>query len=122
MGYWSHYCRGIAPQEYTLDFVKQKKIHLLDTETFEDSFGPKKKRHRPKLVVDDFHGLVQKVGETRENYDESHEMESAVGEKDDGLRDQALHTMFDKGKSKCIWGELYKVVDSSDVVIQVLDA
>jgi hypothetical protein len=56
-----------------------------------------------------------------ENYEESHEMESAVGigEKDDGLRDQARHTMFDKGQSKRIWGELYKVVDSSDVVIQV---
>lgn len=26
---------------------------------------------------------------------------------------------FDKGQSKRIWGELYKVVDSSDVVIQV---
>lgn len=30
--------------------------------------------------------------------------------------------MFDKGQSKRIWGELYKVIDSSDVVVQVLDA
>lgn len=30
--------------------------------------------------------------------------------------------MFEKGQSKRIWGELYKVVDSSDVVVQVLDA
>jgi len=30
--------------------------------------------------------------------------------------------MFDKGQSKRIWNELYKVVDSSDVIIQVLDA
>ena len=27
--------------------------------------------------------------------------------------------LFDKGQSKRIWGELYKVVDSSDVVVQV---
>lgn len=27
--------------------------------------------------------------------------------------------MFEKGQSKRIWGELYKVIDSSDVVIQV---
>ena len=27
--------------------------------------------------------------------------------------------VFEKGQSKRIWGELYKVVDSSDVVIQV---
>lgn len=30
--------------------------------------------------------------------------------------------MFSKGQSKRIWGELYKVIDSSDVVIEVLDA
>lgn len=28
--------------------------------------------------------------------------------------------MFEKGQSKRIWGELYKVIDSSDVVVQVL--
>lgn len=30
------------------------------------------------------------------------------------------HTMFEKGQSKRIWGELYKVIDSSDVVVQVV--
>lgn len=28
--------------------------------------------------------------------------------------------VFDKGTSKRIWGELYKVIDASDVIIQVL--
>ena len=32
------------------------------------------------------------------------------------------HSIFEKGQSKRIWGELYKVIDSSDVLIQVLDA
>jgi hypothetical protein len=34
-----------------------------------------------------------------ENYEKNHEMESAVGsrETNDGQRDQAWHTMFDKG-------------------------
>jgi len=36
-------------------------------------------------------------------------------------RDLARHSIFDKGLSKRIWEELYKVVDSSDVVIYVLD-
>lgn len=35
---------------------------------------------------------------------------------------QVRDSVFDKGQSKRIWGELYKVLDSSDVVIQVLDA
>jgi ribosome biogenesis GTPase A len=30
--------------------------------------------------------------------------------------------VFSKGQSKRIWNELYKVIDSSDVVIHVLDA
>jgi nuclear GTP-binding protein len=35
------------------------------------------------------------------------------------LLPQAKDAIFDKGQSKRIWGELYKVLDSSDVVIQV---
>ena len=41
-------------------------------------------------------------------------MKAFEGEKK-GTREKG----FDKGQSKRIWGELYKVVDSSDVVIQV---
>lgn len=44
---------------------------------------------------------------------------SAEGGEGDGFRDLVRHTMFEKGQSKRIWGELYKVVDSSDVVVQV---
>ena len=39
-----------------------------------------------------------------------------------GARDTARAPAFEKGQSKRIWGELYKVLDSSDVVVQVLDA
>jgi hypothetical protein len=39
---------------------------------------------------------------------------------DDGtFKDAAKDSVFEKGQSKRIWGELYKVLDSSDVVIQV---
>lgn len=44
---------------------------------------------------------------------------SAEGNEGDGFRDLVRHTMFEKGQSKRIWGELYKVIDSSDVVVQV---
>lgn len=37
-------------------------------------------------------------------------------------RDWHSHSVFTKGQSKRLWAELYKVLDSSDVVIQVLDA
>ena len=37
-------------------------------------------------------------------------------------KDEHRHSIFEKGLSKRIWEELYKVVDSSDVLIYVLDA
>ncbi len=40
----------------------------------------------------------------------------------DGVFDEAKNPIFSKGQSKRIWNELYKVIDSSDVVIHVLDA
>jgi nuclear GTP-binding protein len=50
-------------------------------------------------------------------------------EQDEDLRDRpeepralVRDLMFDKGQSKRIWSELYKVIDSSDIIIQVLDA
>lgn len=38
------------------------------------------------------------------------------------VKDETRHAVFDKGLSKRIWEELYKVIDSSDVLIYVLDA
>lgn len=48
-------------------------------------------------------------------------MEKAEGELEGevlGTRHAAREKLFDKGQSKRIWGELFKVVDSSDVVVQ----
>jgi nuclear GTP-binding protein len=38
------------------------------------------------------------------------------------VRDMVRDPIFNKGLSKRIWEELYKVIDSSDVVIYVVDA
>lgn len=47
--------------ELSLLILQQSRVHLLDTEKFDDTFGPKKKRRRPKLAVDDYETLVEKV-------------------------------------------------------------
>ena len=39
-----------------------------------------------------------------------------------GVTDEPMFALFKAGQSRRIWGELYKVIDSSDVIIQVLDA
>lgn len=38
---------------------------------------------------------------------------------DDGMKDAPREWIMSAGQSKRIWNELYKVIDSSDVVIQV---
>ncbi|XP_075051524.1 nucleolar GTP-binding protein 2 [Mixophyes fleayi] len=96
------------------------KVHILDTETFETTFGPKSQRKRPNLSAGDMHELLQNAEALAENYDQDKDRD--LVSEDTGVRDEAREEIFKKGQSKRIWGELYKVIDSSDVVIQVLDA
>ena len=55
-----------------------------------------------------------------EDYDETKDTNIVVDK--EGVSDEAMFALFKAGQSRRIWGELYKVIDSSDVVIQVLDA
>ncbi|KAL0341107.1 UNVERIFIED_CONTAM: Nuclear/nucleolar GTPase 2 [Sesamum radiatum] len=103
-------------------FSKQARVHLLDTEPFSDAFGPKTKRKRPKLIASDYETLLKRVDDSQDAFEAKHSASTRAEGGEDGFRDLVRHTMFEKGQSKRIWGELYKVVDSSDVVVQVLDA
>jgi nuclear GTP-binding protein len=101
---------------------------------FADTFGPKAQRKRVKLGVsslEDFAGEVGKVNTTyEETVEEQASLAAAANQDNDALdgtvADDALpkarEPIFSKGQSKRIWNELYKVIDSSDVVIHVLDA
>ncbi|KAK4403503.1 Nuclear/nucleolar GTPase 2 [Sesamum angolense] len=100
----------------------QARVHLLDTEPFSDAFGPKTKRKRPKLIASDYESLLKRVDDSQDAFEVKHGASTCAEGGEDGFRDLVRHTMFEKGQSKRIWGELYKVVDSSDVVVQVLDA
>ncbi|CAN8321621.1 unnamed protein product [Cochlearia groenlandica] len=112
------------PMSLLTDNKKVKEVHLLGMEPFQDAFGSKTKRKRPKLVASDYEALVKKAADSQDAYEEKNGEGPFVegGEEDDGFRDLVRHTMFEKGQSKRIWGELYKVIDSSDVIVQVLDA
>jgi nuclear GTP-binding protein len=100
--------------------AKYSRVHILDTESFESTFGKKAKRKRPNVKFDDLQTFVESVDKRNDNYDESKDtnLVSDVFEPKDEVRDIVMK----KGTSKRIWGELYKVIDSSDVVVQVLDA
>ncbi|CAL4922671.1 unnamed protein product [Urochloa decumbens] len=111
------------PLSLLQDHQKQARAHLLDVEPFEHAFGPKGKRKRPKLTALDYESLLKKVDDSQDAFEQKYASSKLPREEEeDGLRDLVRHTMFEKGQSKRIWGELYKVIDSSDVVVQVLDA
>ncbi|XP_068231006.1 uncharacterized protein Ns2 [Palaemon carinicauda] len=100
--------------------AKNARVHILDTEPFDSVFGKKRTRKKPNLKVENFSHFAKKVEEAAEKYD---------SEKDKDLVRPAPDTQdlppiwfLKAGQSKRIWNELYKVIDSSDVVIQVLDA
>jgi len=103
------------------DRKASNRVHLLDTESYEFTFGPKSHRKRPQLQTTDLGELASKADEKSELYEKDKDMalieNSEIVEKEE-VRDPK----FAKGQSKRIWNELYKVIDSSDVVIQVLDA
>ncbi|KFP25406.1 Nucleolar GTP-binding protein 2, partial [Colius striatus] len=110
------------PMSLFYDRIKPhtSRVHILDTETFETTFGPKSQRKRPNLSASDVQSLVENAEASSGSYDQSKDRDLVT--EDTGVRDEAQEEIYKKGQSKRIWGELYKVIDSSDVVVQVLDA
>eukprot|EP01120_Amphizonella_sp_Union-15-10_P012860 TRINITY_DN5828_c0_g1_i1.p1 TRINITY_DN5828_c0_g1~~TRINITY_DN5828_c0_g1_i1.p1 ORF type:complete len:595 (-),score=130.56 TRINITY_DN5828_c0_g1_i1:26-1810(-) len=99
--------------------AKEAKMNLLSIETYDDTFGPNSKRKKPKLAAYDFEGL-QRIAEGSESkYTETSDSNVKI-EKD--FRVEVSAPIFSKGQSHRIWRELWKVVDSSDVIVQVIDA
>jgi len=112
--------RGKVPYGLLKDSKHSAKVNLLSMESFDDTFGPKKKRKRPNIIASDYDSLMEKTEGKIDNYKETKDRNILVEEE---FRENKLEQqIFERGQSKRIWGELYKVIDSSDVVIQVLDA
>src|SRR6476469_3060658 len=97
-------------------------MQLLDVETFANTFGPKSQRKKPKVQIASIDDLASAATERESKYAQDKD-DSCLGNiVHDGVLEEAKAPIFSKGQSKRIWNELYKVVDSSDVVIHVLDA
>jgi len=92
--------------------LKQAKIQIVDTESFDSTFGPKATRKRPKLNgASSLSDLVGAATTTQEAYDEkkTEEVSTADGKGIDWIQ-EAREAALSKGQSKRIWNELYKVV------------
>lgn len=114
--------------------LKQHQAKMtIETSSFADTFGPKSQRKRVKLGVSSLADLADDTENSMDTYKERLEQArllSGAGDKtEEGGEDRvdvadplslAIEPVFQKGQSKRIWNELYKVLDSSDVVIHVL--
>ncbi|CAH1133177.1 unnamed protein product [Ceutorhynchus assimilis] len=100
--------------------AKNARVHLLETESFESVFGPKKSRKRPNIAVRGLEELTERASKNEDEY--SNEKDSNIVRDDGGVKDMPRDWVMAAGQSRRIWNELYKVVDSSDVLLQTLDA
>ncbi|CCO28708.1 guanine nucleotide binding protein-like 2 (nucleolar) [Rhizoctonia solani AG-1 IB] len=110
-----------------------KRPQIVDTEPFGDTFGPKAQRKRPRLdaSIASFQDLAIATADgPAEGTAEASELPilatipyiEADVEEDEATHGVYQEPIYAKGTSRRIYGELYKVLDSSDVVIHVLDA
>ena len=115
--------------------LKQHQAKLqVETAPFGETFGPKQQRKRVKLGVGSLEELAGESTKMHDTYLERLEqakllsgtsgVQEQAGEAvpEEAVLSTAKEPIFSKGQSKRIWNELYKVIDSSDVVIHVLDA
>ena len=64
--------------------------------------------------------MLMQAEEGQDDYQEDKDKDLHKG--DWVIKDEVQHPIFNKGQSKRIWEELYKVIDSSDVLLYVMDA
>ncbi|GAA5927214.1 putative GTPase NOG2 [Sporobolomyces koalae] len=135
--------RNKLPLSLLTDTVSGKSIpDLTTTEPFSDTFGAKAQRKRPRLDVGSIEELAGAVASHQKSVQDAQvqaEKDQAISdlrdtegtiapeelkrkEEESQLGNVQQDWILGAGTSKRIWGELYKVIDSSDVLLHVLDA
>jgi len=113
--------RKHLPTGLLADTSKIGKSNVLGVETFDYTFGTKSQRKRPKLKANSLESLLQRAEKSNERYESKNDGDQ-MDQSDGFMTSNYVNPIFKKGQSDRIKGELYKVIDSSDVLIQVLDA
>ena len=105
------------------DKSKQPKAPVLNIQPFEETFGKNAKRKRPNLKITDYESLVESATRNQACYNEESDekLESQIEKKYMEFRDERRDPLLRAGQSKRIYNELFKVIDSSDVLLQVVD-
>lgn len=99
------------------------KAPVLNIQPFQETFGKNAKRKRPNLQIADLESLVDSASEKQAKYNEEDDvkLESQIEKKNLEFKDERRDPLMKAGQSKRIYQELFKVIDSSDVVLQVVD-
>jgi hypothetical protein len=124
---------SLIEEKGNINGLKQHAAKIaVESQPFGDTFGPKAQRKRPKLDFSTVEDLAGRTGTMHDTYldrlEQAHLLSGNSGDAEadnfnpDGDFAQAREFIFMKGTSKRIWNELYKVIDSSDVILHVLDA
>lgn len=103
----------------------RKRSHIVETEPFSETFGPKAQRKKARIDVGTFEELSKLGTAAAEEAEQAaNALELAQSFEVPELQTHAdyIEPIFAKGTSRRIYGELYKVIDSSDVILHILDA
>ena len=126
----------IKPAKLPLSLLEEPKVkesQLLNKAfNFKGTFGKGARRKRVELSSATLHELHKKMEERNETYSEGKDrnlLKNIEREQDPTTatgqiaRDMTIdRNPYAKGQSSRIWGQLWKVIDSADVILQVLDA
>ncbi|KAJ3820042.1 NUC091 domain-containing protein [Lentinula raphanica] len=107
----------------------QKRSHIVETEPFSETFGPKAQRKRATIDAADFEELSKLGAGAPEKEDDGAAATTSdvIEPLASSIVEPQTHAdynepIYAKGTSRRIYGELYKVIDSSDVILHILDA
>jgi nuclear GTP-binding protein len=124
--------------------MRLQRSHIVETEPFGETFGPKSQRKRPRIDAGSFEelgklgaaampdisslsvdpeastsGIIYHPTFIRIHLTQLLDLPSVIEETTHADFHEPIYA---KGTSRRIYGELYKVIDSSDVILHILDA
>ena len=107
--------RRKLPTSLVEDSNDDKKQNLLKAESFSNTFGKKALRNKPNLQAFDLKSIISSANKEEEEFKSKKKIKAdAEDDSDSGL--------VDMGQTKRVLSEVFKVIDSSDVIVEVLDA
>ncbi len=107
------------PTQLLKDRFTNTRAKILDVEPFDRTFGKISTRKKPKLASFSMDEMVAKAADRTAEFAAD---PTVVEANPDDPKAEGRFWSLKAGQSKRILSEFYKVVDSSDVLVQVLDA